>query len=1187
MMDGNQPERNHADLALSAQQRAVLEALQSRDTNRFPLSRWYQGALYALRNRHNPDRLSQAAQSLRELLEKLPRVVRESDLQVSSYDFRGKRQSLYDRIQKDKRRYADGWDGRSIDRSLARTLEEFEAYIKQSQRPSRREQVQMAVASIDPLAGQMDNAIRTRKHEEMLTLWQRMEAFAHHNADDADDFDQWLEVLDRTILDLLAPITAENQQEMQRILLDSDRSETDIARIFDLIERRGANYVFFFAEASDPSWIPILKEKGHLAHPLNIEDLGDGRASLPNWWPMRYLARMARLATDEVIQIVADLPDFENPRIDDAILEIALQVPGADSVKLNARVLEYARTFRTFLPYRLPDLLVHWTNENQTEEALELAKAMVYFAPDPDSEEKQLRRREFPSDWTTILQPRPKVEQRDYLQVMEKGIRPLAEAEPYRVACVLISAVNALIYESMHQDDIDRPGEEDYSEILYPELWRPEREILRPTDVLVATMAFACQRVWEKDPASIASLDDKLRERRWKIFRRLRQDLYARYPNQQTKSWIREEILEHQNYNRREHHYEFQHMIRRACESLGTDLLTHDELTVICDAIREGPDREAFRRRAGEAYNEELYQQRQRYFHWKQLRPFQTILFGEYLGYFRDLEQAVGTDITDTDYRPVGEGRSGVVSRRSPRTVEELLELQNEDLLDYINEWDDEHNDNDNWLEEVTIEALSEAFEVIFKDVVIPDAGKLQFWLTNRDRIQRPIYVRAMLKAMLSRIREQEFGDLDLWLETCDWVISHPDRKHEPGIWLADKLRRNPYWGDCRRAAGDLLGGLIETCQEKHIPLPSAALFRLPGLFDMLCTQYEWSLDEGQRVFPDTDSWLDEAINNTRSRALQDVVRFGALLRRDDPLADIGEITATLERRLSPDSAYPLTLAERVILGRSYEEIIALDETWAIGQRSAFFPQDDLSAWVEGFSAFLHFHSPHKDYFEILEDDFKFAVQHLSELAEREPSHAAFLNVLGQWLFRYYVDGQYPFHGGESLIERYYQMTDGHREQWVDLLNYVGRLLYRTDQKMPPDVEDRVKTFFEWRLEEGDPNELAEFGFWLEATCLEEGWRLNAFCRILDVWEADEFPRRLDWETIADMLPEHTGEVVECFVKVVERFRGDSVYIRAEPARRILSAGLASEDETVKRGAQRARESLLNSGRFNILMLEN
>ena len=64
-------------LVLTHEQRAVLEALKSKETEKYPLSKWYLGALYALANPHNPDRISQAAQSLRELVEKLPRVVRE------------------------------------------------------------------------------------------------------------------------------------------------------------------------------------------------------------------------------------------------------------------------------------------------------------------------------------------------------------------------------------------------------------------------------------------------------------------------------------------------------------------------------------------------------------------------------------------------------------------------------------------------------------------------------------------------------------------------------------------------------------------------------------------------------------------------------------------------------------------------------------------------------------------------------------------------------------------------------------------------------------------------------------------------------------------------------------------------------------------------------------------------------
>ena len=56
-------------------ERDISDALRSKETEKYPLSQWYLGALYALDNHYNPDRIAQAAHSLRELIEKLPLVV--------------------------------------------------------------------------------------------------------------------------------------------------------------------------------------------------------------------------------------------------------------------------------------------------------------------------------------------------------------------------------------------------------------------------------------------------------------------------------------------------------------------------------------------------------------------------------------------------------------------------------------------------------------------------------------------------------------------------------------------------------------------------------------------------------------------------------------------------------------------------------------------------------------------------------------------------------------------------------------------------------------------------------------------------------------------------------------------------------------------------------------------------------
>ena len=253
-------------------------------------------------------------------------MVLEGDTQVQNRpDFRGQRSRLHVRISRDQQRYEDGWEGQEIDRQLAQTLEEAATYFRQNQQqPSRRDQIQAGVAHIDPLGDQMDSATRGRRRDQIVSLWEQLEAFAHHHTADEESFMRCLRTLDRTVLDLLAPITAQDQQEIQSILDNIGRTTADVDHVFELIDRRGANYAFFFNRASDPSWIGILKERGYFAHPPSVQKLDDGQIHVPSWWPMRYLAKMTALAPDEVIAIVQLLPPFDNPRISDEILEIAL-----------------------------------------------------------------------------------------------------------------------------------------------------------------------------------------------------------------------------------------------------------------------------------------------------------------------------------------------------------------------------------------------------------------------------------------------------------------------------------------------------------------------------------------------------------------------------------------------------------------------------------------------------------------------------------------------------------------------------------------------------------------------------------------------------------------------------------------------------------------------------------------------
>ena len=598
-------------LTLTSQQQAVLAALQSKETEEYPLSKWYLGALYALENPYNPDRVSQAAQSLRELVEKLPRVVREMDAQSTTFDFAGMRRDINARLLKDKERYPEGWKGQGIDSRLDKTLRKVERYFEINRQPTRKEQMQRAVTDIDPMVDQLDRGIREAKRNRLHDLWQRLEGFAHHKRNpDVEKFRESMEILERTVFDLFAPITAQDQQEIQSILALSERSERDVGRMITLIERRGANFAFFFkcvTETADASWLSILNARGYFDHPPNVELTGDGWVSFPFWWPIRYLATVSTDDPDAVIELVLQLPKVDNPRVYEDILDTALRLRGEQSVKLQPKVLEYAGMEYHSLARRYADLLAHWTAEQRIAAALDLAKGLVQFSPDPDSESKQERRKENPEDPTTWLEPRPRFNQRDYREISEKGVRPLAERAPYQAARLLVDVTANMIRLQTPQEDIEKGKEEDGSEVWYRRLDEQEDGYQNPKETLVHTLTFACEQVFEKSSESIASLDEALREQAWKLFTRLRHHLYASYPNEQTKLWIREAILAHEDYGRWEYHYEFSRMIRRACEHFGAALLTEEERTQIFNTILSGPSKTGFQEWMGERFTEELF----------------------------------------------------------------------------------------------------------------------------------------------------------------------------------------------------------------------------------------------------------------------------------------------------------------------------------------------------------------------------------------------------------------------------------------------------------------------------------------------------------------------------------------------------------------------------------------------------
>ena len=229
-----------------------------------------------------------------------------------------------------------------------------------------------------------------------------------------------------------------------------------------------------------------LAERGCFKSPPKAQRFDDGTIQFPYWPEIQYLKNVCRDAPDEVINLVMELPAVDNPIVYDGILDIALQLPGEKSARLKPKILAYAGMDHQLRTYKYVDLLAHWTVENQTSAALELSEILVAFAPDPQSEDKQRRRKEDPMDLGTTLHPSPRLNPSEYSRVMAKGVRPLAESEPYKVACLLIDATSNMLLLRTHQEDLDK--EEDHSEIWCNLLSESDSDHEGPEKTLVHTL---------------------------------------------------------------------------------------------------------------------------------------------------------------------------------------------------------------------------------------------------------------------------------------------------------------------------------------------------------------------------------------------------------------------------------------------------------------------------------------------------------------------------------------------------------------------------------------------------------------------------------------------------------------------------------------------------------------------------
>ena len=591
----------------------VEKILEEKQTEKYPLSEWYLGALHVLDDSSNPDCVSQATHSLRELLDKFSRIGGEKGAGPPN-GFMEMRKKLRTRLSEDEVCYQGTWYGKEINKHFSYTIKEFSHYLELNQQPTRGDRLK-AVAIFDSTISGADGKTQEKKSKELKKLWDKFEAFAHHKKSGIEELRKLLKRLEIILYDLFA--FGIEQKEIQSILERSDRSKNDKERIFELIGIRKINYTFFFRTVDDQAWIPILKKKGYFEQPP-LESV------------MSYLERVSEANPSLAVDVILYFKNIDDTICLRIVADIAQQVKAVEqSIRLKGLVLKLLQDpHRLQASDRIAGVMEYWAEASSeaTNAALEIMKEAVAFDPDPKWQKKQDRRLANPRDLVALmLDPKPRLDWWIYDRILKGGVRTLSEVESVRATRILIDATAKMIH--FHNDD---------DPIVWCNRVNGTDEDPKDSKVnLIHALTFACEKVYEKEPESVLALNDELKKQSRCIFARIRQHLYALHPNEQTKPWIREMILSCGDYGKQKYHCEMERMISSACESIGNDLLDKEEKERIFEDILTGP------------LTAELSEDRKRRIHRMQLKPFASVLFGKYADYFQKLETYQASPIAD------------------------------------------------------------------------------------------------------------------------------------------------------------------------------------------------------------------------------------------------------------------------------------------------------------------------------------------------------------------------------------------------------------------------------------------------------------------------------------------------------------------------------------------------------------
>lgn len=836
------------------------------------------------------------------------------------------------------------------------------------------------------------------------------------------------------------------------------------------------------------SWIKPLRDLRVFADPPDVEVLADGSFLFPSWPQTEYLRRVAADAPGAVTDTIEALPATRNESVHLAVLETAIALPPALAARVARHELPWigdSHWLRTLLPKAIGQLVMHLWSGGERECALEVLRAALALGP-PDDDES----------WSG---PEARTSAWSYGELAKATLPPIGADDSPAAIALLFGLVTQAKGEGhlllrRRLDAPGHPGLDEPLEILYAHL----------RDLLLAEAA--------RSPEELQSAVRKLEAKGSATFDRLALHL-LRVHGALATNLVVERASDPSRLSAGDLDDEMTLMVRDRFP----DLEATDRERVF-GAIRETTSPEWLRDEFDGRLDDSAY-----------------VPVGEHrlLKWLHLLRDHLTTDqqreyerLLATHGPPATGGSRLQFGPNPPRRAAELADLQDDELLTYLREWEPESED--------PFEPSRRGLGQELRAVVELDAARFGR-LAREFRGHRPEYVANVVWGLHDAIKrlnewnakpEDSRGecpedvpaeatiDWSSILDLVKWTATQKTTSETEG---ADG---NWTWG--RRMAVDLAEEVfVATTGDPSLP------WRAWDVIQSLLSDPDPTSQREATTGYDNDTF---ALNTVRGQALHAAIRISTTWKRRKGKQDLlDSVCPVLKERAQPD--VEPALAIRSVLAMRFTDVCWIDEGLAADVAVALFGvgAPDDTARITAWGSFLKWNEPWPATYRILESTYEAALQRLGgdEVQDRElGKHLAWLAARGGLDFRVADSQLLRFVVGASAAARHRALDD------------VGRAIHRTKEALANDVQDRLCELWDWwaalSLASGDASDLVAFGWWFSRDHFDASWSLRRLNEVLEATGG-----AIDWdhavvEKLVEVVEEHPTETATALARFVD-----------------------------------------------------